>query len=423
MARSFNFESRGQGGDCHLRQHGRIRLTPAARTPQKKMSPGLFSAVPGSPPGYTRRARRWGRIWGEQRWVLCERPAHRAPHRWPCRRATPSRCAPTDGTRLHTEVFGPADGYPIVLAHGITCAIRVWAHQIAELANHYRVIAFDHRGHGRSEIPRRGGYSLSHLAADVDAVLEATLAPGERAVIAGHSMGGMAIAAWSDRYRHKVASRADAVALINTTTGDLLREVRLLPVPAQFSAVRVLGGRALVNIFGSFTVPPAVRRASREMISMLAVGARRRPRGRGTDLRAVQHHVAGGSRRLRQGARRRDGTSAHQPFRSDRPHAGHRQRTRSADAAGPVPADRRCRTKPGRPRRVARWSLLDAGTARRGEPGTSRTRGVGQKQQAHQFIAAPTAARRPRRRPAVRTAPPRRGSRSIRRRFRCRPSE
>ncbi|MFZ0231006.1 MAG: alpha/beta hydrolase [Mycobacterium sp.] len=177
-----------------------------------------------------------------------------------------------DGTRLHTEVFGPADGYPIVLAHGITCAVRVWAHQIAELANHYRVIAFDHRGHGRSEIPRRGGYSLSHLAADVDAVLEATLAPGERAVIAGHSMGGMAIAAWSDRYRHKVASRADAVALINTTTGDLLREVRLLPVPAQFSAVRVLGGRALVNIFGSFTVPPAVRRASREMISMLAVG-------------------------------------------------------------------------------------------------------------------------------------------------------
>ncbi len=39
-----------------------------------------------------------------------------------------------DGTRLHTEVFGPEDGYPIVLAHGITCAIRVWAYQIADLA-------------------------------------------------------------------------------------------------------------------------------------------------------------------------------------------------------------------------------------------------------------------------------------------------
>jgi pimeloyl-ACP methyl ester carboxylesterase len=188
----------------------------------------------------------------------------------------PSRTVPVraaDGTRLHTQVFGPDDGYPIVLAHGITCAIRVWGYQIADLAGEYRVIAFDARGHGRSGIPRRGGYSLRHLASDVDAVLEATLAPGERAVIVGHSMGGMAIAAWSDFYRHKVEARADAVALINTTTGDLLREVRLLPVPPPFAAVRVFGGRALVNIFGSFTVPPAVRLATREMISMLAVGA------------------------------------------------------------------------------------------------------------------------------------------------------
>jgi pimeloyl-ACP methyl ester carboxylesterase len=192
----------------------------------------------------------------------------------------PSRTVPVrapDGTRLHTQVFGPEDGYPLVLAHGITCAIRVWAYQIAELATDYRVIAFDARGHGRSGLPRRGGYSLTHLASDLDAVLEATLAPGERAVIAGHSMGGMAIAAWSDQYRDKVEARADAVALINTTTGDLLREVRLLPVPAPFAAVRVLGARSLVTIFGSFSVPPAVRRATREMISMLAVGADAEP--------------------------------------------------------------------------------------------------------------------------------------------------
>jgi pimeloyl-ACP methyl ester carboxylesterase len=135
------------------------------------------------------------------------------------------------------------------------------------------VIAFDHRGHGRSGIPRRGGYSLRHLAADVDAVLDGTLAPGERAVIAGHSMGGMAIAAWSDLYRHKVESRADAVALINTTTGDLLRELRLFSVPAPLAAARILGGRALIGTFGSFAVPPPARHVSRRMISMLAVGA------------------------------------------------------------------------------------------------------------------------------------------------------
>src|ERR1044072_5904239 len=83
-----------------------------------------------------------------------------------------------DGTALHAEVFGPEDGYPVVLAHGITCALRVWAYQIADLAKDYRVIAFDHRGHGRSAVPaRRSGYSRDCLAGDVDAVLEATLKP------------------------------------------------------------------------------------------------------------------------------------------------------------------------------------------------------------------------------------------------------
>jgi pimeloyl-ACP methyl ester carboxylesterase len=177
-----------------------------------------------------------------------------------------------DGTRLHAEVFGPPGGYPIVLTHGITCAIRAWAYQIADLANDYRVIAFDHRGHGRSGVPRSKGYSLKHLASDLDSVLDATLAPHERAVLAGHSMGGITIAAWSARYRHKVARRADAVALINTTTGDLLRGVRLLTVPRGLSPARVLAGRALIGTFGGFPVPGAARIPSRYLVAMLATG-------------------------------------------------------------------------------------------------------------------------------------------------------
>ncbi|MDT5114376.1 MAG: hypothetical protein QOE30_115 [Mycobacterium sp.] len=177
-----------------------------------------------------------------------------------------------DGTPLHAEVFGPPDGYPIVLTHGITCAIRAWAYQIADLATDYRVIAFDHRGHGRSGTPRRCGYSLKHLASDLDCVLEATVAPHERAVLAGHSMGGIAIAAWSARYRHKVHRRADAVALINTTTGDLVRQVKLFPVPGQLSPARVQAARGLINVFGGFPIPAAAVLASRSLVAMLAVG-------------------------------------------------------------------------------------------------------------------------------------------------------
>ncbi|OBK14325.1 alpha/beta fold hydrolase [Mycobacterium asiaticum] len=178
-----------------------------------------------------------------------------------------------DGTRLHAEVFGPPDGYPIVLTHGFVCAIRAWSHQIADLASDYRVIAFDHRGHGRSGVPRRGGYSLKHLASDLDCVLDAALAPHERAVIAGHSMGGMTIQAWSERYRHKVQRRADAVALINTASGDLLRKIRFLSVPRGLSPARVLAGRTLINVVGGLPLPAVARIPSQHLVAMMAVGA------------------------------------------------------------------------------------------------------------------------------------------------------
>jgi pimeloyl-ACP methyl ester carboxylesterase len=178
-----------------------------------------------------------------------------------------------DGIRLHTEVFGPEDGNPIVLAHGITCALRVWAYQIADLSNDYRVIAFDHRGHGKSAVPPRSHrYSLDILAADLDAVLEATLAPGERAVIAGHSMGGIAITSWAERYPDRVPARADAVALINTTTGDLLRNVQFLPVPAPLADARVRAAGTLLKTFGAAPLLRAVDRPSRRFVSSIAVG-------------------------------------------------------------------------------------------------------------------------------------------------------
>lgn len=178
-----------------------------------------------------------------------------------------------DGIRLHAEVFGPEDGYPIVLVHGITCAIRVWTNQIADLSRHYRVIAYDHRGHGRSEVPlRRRSYTLDHLAADLDSVLEATLAPGERAVIAGHSMGGIAISSWAERHPERVSERADGVALINTTSGDLLHNVQWLRVPRPLAGFRVNTAGKVLRTFGSVPLPRGIHGPNRKFVSMLAVG-------------------------------------------------------------------------------------------------------------------------------------------------------
>ncbi len=182
-----------------------------------------------------------------------------------------------DGTRLHTEVFGPANGYPIVLAHGITCSLRVWHEQINDLARDFRVIAYDHRGHGRSGVPAASAYSLDHLAADLDAVLTTVLRPGERAVVAGHSMGGIAISAWSDRFRHRVQERVDAVALINTTHGNLVDRVQLLQVPAVLRSTRIMAAGVVIRSLGGVPLFRGAQFGSRRFIRMIALGAEADP--------------------------------------------------------------------------------------------------------------------------------------------------
>ena len=178
-----------------------------------------------------------------------------------------------DGTRLHTEIFGPEDGPPVVFAHGITCAIGVWGNQIADLSRDHRVIAYDHRGHGRSAAPRGSTkYSLDFLAADLDSVLAATLRPGERAVIAGHSMGGIAITSWSQRYPQRVGACAAAVALVNTTTGDLLRQVQVLSAPRGLEGPRERAAGRLLKAFGGAPLVPGSRRPGRKFVATIAVG-------------------------------------------------------------------------------------------------------------------------------------------------------
>ncbi|WP_227979492.1 alpha/beta fold hydrolase [Nocardia spumae] len=134
----------------------------------------------------------------------------------------------SDGARLRVHSYGSAEGEAIVLVHGWTCCLEYWNPQINAFADDYRVIAYDVRGHGESE---SGSADLTTdlLADDLAAVLDATLRPGQRAVLVGHSLGGMTIQAWAGRYPEQVARRADAVVLANTASGDLIAETTVVP--------------------------------------------------------------------------------------------------------------------------------------------------------------------------------------------------
>jgi len=162
-----------------------------------------------------------------------------------------------DGTLLHAELFGPEDGATVVLAHGWTESLQFWTYQIRDLSERgLRVVAYDLRGHGDSEPAANDDYSIARFGEDLEAVLSATVPEGARAVIAGHSLGAMAIAAWAERY--EVRRRVGAAALIDTGVGDLIAEQLLVPVPSIARAINrtvalrgFLGNRAPLPRFST----------------------------------------------------------------------------------------------------------------------------------------------------------------------------
>ncbi|MET9256628.1 alpha/beta hydrolase [Streptomyces sp. NPDC003717] len=151
-----------------------------------------------------------------------------------------------DGARVHVEVHGPDDpaAPTVVLSHGWTCSTAFWAAQIRALSADHRVVAYDQRGHGRS--PSSPACGTEALADDLEAVLEAVLAPGERAVVAGHSMGGMTVMAAAAR--PKVREHVAAVLLCSTGSSRLVASSTVVPLREgrvrTWLTRRVLGSRA-----------------------------------------------------------------------------------------------------------------------------------------------------------------------------------
>jgi 3-oxoadipate enol-lactonase len=93
----------------------------------------------------------------------------------------------TDGMEIYYEEFG--QGQPLLLIHGLGSSSRDWELQIPEFEQHFRVIAMDLRGHGRSDKPQ-GPYSMRQFAGDAVHILRALGAVP--AHVLGISLGGMA---------------------------------------------------------------------------------------------------------------------------------------------------------------------------------------------------------------------------------------
>lgn len=193
-------------------------------------------------------------------------------------RPLPGRPVPVtscDGTTLHAEVFGSDTGPTIVLVHGWICTLRSWHHQLDALAANHRVVAYDLRGHGRSGPAASGDYSTAALAADLDAVLRACVPPGEKAVVAGHSMGAMALVAWAGAFPGDVQVRLAAAVLVDTGIERLIAESRVFITVAALSRLKTLIGARVLGL--GLKAPPRSTPLVHRLVRYVALSRRASP--------------------------------------------------------------------------------------------------------------------------------------------------
>jgi 3-oxoadipate enol-lactonase/4-carboxymuconolactone decarboxylase len=111
---------------------------------------------------------------------------------------------------LHAVLEGPPDAPVVVLAGSLGSTLEMWDPQVPALAERFRVVRYDARGHGRSPVPP-GPYVLDDLVEDLLALLDRIGVA--RAHVVGLSLGGMT----AMRLAALEPSRVDRLALLCTS--------------------------------------------------------------------------------------------------------------------------------------------------------------------------------------------------------------
>jgi pimeloyl-ACP methyl ester carboxylesterase len=174
-----------------------------------------------------------------------------------------------DGTRLYAEIDGDdRTDLAVVFTHGWTLTQDSWHFQRKALRGLGRLVFWDHRGHGRSDGGARDGYAVPRLAADLGAVIEATVPADTPVVLVGHSMGGMTIMRYCDENPGLVGRRILATGLLCTSSGAL-GEVSLgMPALVARTTHRVLP-RALAALGAGSGAVEKVRHLGRDAATLV----------------------------------------------------------------------------------------------------------------------------------------------------------
>ncbi len=108
-----------------------------------------------------------------------------------------------NGLRLRSLERGPASGRPMILLHGTGDNACTWDLLAPYLESHFRVIALDQRGHGKSEWAVPPAYRCEDYLQDLAAVIDALGLEGM--ILLGHSMGALHASLYAALHPRRVA--------------------------------------------------------------------------------------------------------------------------------------------------------------------------------------------------------------------------
>lgn len=163
--------------------------------------------------------------------IVASLPAPAAAKPAPARR--PAMITARDGTRLYFRDWG--EGRPVVFLAGWGLPSECWAYQAAELSEQgLRCIAYDRRGHGRSDAPWKG-YDYDSLADDLAAVLQQL--DLHDVVLVAHSMAGGEVVRYFSRHGGARVAKVLLLAPLDPCPAHKPDNPTGLP-PAMFEAFR-----------------------------------------------------------------------------------------------------------------------------------------------------------------------------------------
>jgi pimeloyl-ACP methyl ester carboxylesterase len=149
---------------------------------------------------------------------------------------------------------GGSGGIAVVFVHGLAGDLEVWRAQLDHLRKTRRAVALDLRGHGQSDPPKDGNWTLEGLAEDIDAATRDL----PRFVLVGHSMSGTVLQIFAARHPQRLAGLVfvDAIGSLQrlgrTGLDELTERDRAMGTDAA-------GQRAAMNGLFDANTRPATR--------------------------------------------------------------------------------------------------------------------------------------------------------------------